>query len=215
MGELVSVSVVGSTGSVGTQTLDVIRAEPGRFRVECIGALRNVELLIAQAAEFRPRVVAVGDDRQVAAIRDRLPPGTDLVGGPRAMAEIANEADVCVNGVVGFAGLPVTLAALAGGQVVVGFHPPGCSGSHPQIHTGPVRPGRPRACVGGAAHHAVEVAEPVAEMVAVTGDSARLDVALEDDNRCTKPAQLAGGGQSTRATADDEHVDFAHAGLAR
>ena len=116
MGELVSISVVGSTGSVGSQALDVIRAEPGRFRVECIGAFRNVDLLVAQAVEFRPRVVAVGDDSQIAAIRDRLPPGTDLVGGPRAMAEIANEADVCVNGVVGFAGLPVTLAALAGGR---------------------------------------------------------------------------------------------------
>ena len=62
MGELVSVSVVGSTGSVGTQTLDVIRAEPGRFQVECIGAFRNVELLVAQAAEFADTFALRGYD---------------------------------------------------------------------------------------------------------------------------------------------------------
>jgi 1-deoxy-D-xylulose-5-phosphate reductoisomerase len=61
----VSVSVVGSTGSVGTQTLDVIRSEPGRFRVDCIGAYRSVDLLVAQAEEFRPRVVAIGDESLV------------------------------------------------------------------------------------------------------------------------------------------------------
>ena len=111
-----SVSVVGSTGSVGTQTLDVIRRESERFRVECIGALRSVDLLVEQAHEFRPRIVALADNALVGQIRDRLPPGTELVCGPRALAEIASEADVCVNGVVGFAGLPVTLAALAGGR---------------------------------------------------------------------------------------------------
>ena len=111
-----SVSVVGSTGSIGTQTLDVIRLESDRFRVECIGAFRNVDLLVEQAHEFHPRIVALGDNSLVGEIRDRLPPGTELVCGPRALAEIASEALVCVNGVVGFAGLPVTLAALAGGR---------------------------------------------------------------------------------------------------
>ena len=112
----VTVSVVGSTGSVGTQTLDVIRAEPERFRVLALGAMRSVEALLAQVEEFRPSVVAVGDHEAALTIRDRLPPGVELTIGPQSFADIATEAAVCVNGVVGFAGLPVTIAALRGGR---------------------------------------------------------------------------------------------------
>ncbi len=112
----VSVSVVGSTGSVGTQTLDVIRSEPGRFRVECIGAYRSVDLLVAQAEEFRPRVVAIGDESLLGELAKRLPAGTELTGGSGALAAISGEADICVNGVVGFAGLGVTIGALAAGK---------------------------------------------------------------------------------------------------
>ncbi len=108
----ISVALVGSTGSIGTQTLDVVRANPGRFRIEAIAAHRSVEALLAQVWEFRPRIVAMGDDHALTAIRDRLPSGTELVGGPNAYGDIAGEADVCVNGVVGFAGLPVTINAL-------------------------------------------------------------------------------------------------------
>jgi 1-deoxy-D-xylulose-5-phosphate reductoisomerase len=116
MNSPVSVSVVGSTGSVGTQTLDVIRAEPGRFRVDCIGAFRSIELLVAQAEEFRPRVVAIGDESLVKELAKRLPAGTELTGGAGALAAISGEADICVNGVVGFAGLGVTIGALAAGK---------------------------------------------------------------------------------------------------
>ncbi len=109
-------SVVGSTGSVGTQTLDVIRANPERFRVVALGAMRSVEALLAQVEEFRPSVVAVGDHDAALTIRDRLPTGVELTIGPQSFADIATEADVCVNGVVGFAGLPVTIAALRAGR---------------------------------------------------------------------------------------------------
>jgi 1-deoxy-D-xylulose-5-phosphate reductoisomerase len=112
----ISVSVVGSTGSVGTQTLDVIRAEPDRFVVECLGAYRSADALLAQALEFRPRLVAVGDDSVARYVAERLPAGVELTAGPRALADISGEADVCVNGVVGFAGLPVTLGALSAGK---------------------------------------------------------------------------------------------------
>lgn len=112
----VSVAVVGCTGSVGTQTLDVIRANPGRFRVEALGAHRSVDVLLAQVREFRPRIVAVGDDDAFTEIRDQLPAGTELVGGPSAMGDISGEAEVCVNGVVGFAGLAVTITALRRGR---------------------------------------------------------------------------------------------------
>ncbi len=111
-----TVAVVGSTGSIGTQTLDVVRAEPDRFEVVALGAARSVDLLLAQVEEFRPRLVGLADDRSALAIRDRLPPGTEFAVGPRALSDLAGEADVCVNGVVGFAGLDVTMAALRAGK---------------------------------------------------------------------------------------------------
>ena len=69
-----------------------------------------------QAKEFRPKVVAVVDPAAAAEIADRLPPGTELTVGESALADAAREADVVVNGVVGFAGLGVTLAALGAGR---------------------------------------------------------------------------------------------------
>jgi 1-deoxy-D-xylulose-5-phosphate reductoisomerase len=111
-----TVSLVGSTGSVGTQAIDVIRAERERFEVVAIGARRSVDMLAAQAAELRPRYVAVADEDAAPDLKDRLPPGTELLAGPGAPAEIAGAAEVVVNGVVGFAGLPVTLAALEAGR---------------------------------------------------------------------------------------------------
>jgi 1-deoxy-D-xylulose-5-phosphate reductoisomerase len=113
---MTTVAVLGSTGSIGTQTLDVIRAEGGRFEVLALGASgRNVRLLAEQAREFRPRVVAASDDRVAAELRE-LVPGCEIVVGADALASVATEADVVVNGVVGFAGLPVTLAALGAGR---------------------------------------------------------------------------------------------------
>jgi 1-deoxy-D-xylulose-5-phosphate reductoisomerase len=112
----VTVSVVGSTGSIGTQTLDVVRGDRDRYRVVAIGAQRSVDLLVAQALEFRPRTVAIGDESLAADLATRLPTGTEVVAGVDGLAAIATEADVVVNGVVGFAGLTVTLAALEAGR---------------------------------------------------------------------------------------------------
>jgi 1-deoxy-D-xylulose-5-phosphate reductoisomerase len=111
-----TVAVLGATGSIGTQTLDVVRAEPGRYEVVALGACRSVDLLAEQAKEFRPKVVAVVDPGAAAEIADRLPPGTELTVGESALADAAREADVVVNGVVGFAGLGVTLATLEAGR---------------------------------------------------------------------------------------------------
>ncbi len=111
-----TVSILGSTGSIGTQTLDVIAANPDRFEVVAIGAHTSTKLLVEQAHQYRPRLVALADDAYANDVRDALPPGTEFVAGLRAFNDLATEADVCVNGVVGFAGLPVTLAALAGGK---------------------------------------------------------------------------------------------------
>jgi 1-deoxy-D-xylulose-5-phosphate reductoisomerase len=112
----VTVSIAGSTGSIGTQTLDVISAEPERFEVVALGAGTSVAALAEQARRFSPKVVAIGDASLAAELEALVPPGTEVVAGPDALAQIATVADVCVNGVVGFAGLGVTLAALEAGK---------------------------------------------------------------------------------------------------
>jgi 1-deoxy-D-xylulose-5-phosphate reductoisomerase len=112
----VTVSVVGSTGSIGTQTLDVVAQDPDRYRVVALGAQRSVDALVDQARALRPEVVAIGDASLAGPLARRLPAGTEVLAGPDGLAAIATEADVVVNGVVGFAGLPVTLAALEAGR---------------------------------------------------------------------------------------------------
>ena len=109
------ISVVGSTGSIGTQTLDVVAAEPGRYRIVALGAATSVELLAEQAHAVRPERVAIADSSLATDLEARVPKGTEVWAGPDALAAIAAEAEVVVNGVVGFAGLPVTLAALEAG----------------------------------------------------------------------------------------------------
>ena len=111
-----TVSLVGSTGSIGTQAIDVIRAEPDRYRVVALGAARSVEQLAAQAAELRPEYVAIADASLAARLAELVPTRTTVLAGPDALAEIAVFAEVTVNAVVGFAGLPVTLAALRAGR---------------------------------------------------------------------------------------------------
>ena len=111
-----SVAVLGSTGSIGTQTLEIVRAEPDRYRVAALGVASSVEAVLEQAVEFRPDVVAVADGSRAGQLRGRLPAGTDLLLGADAMATAATCAQTVVNGVVGFAGLPVTLATLRAGR---------------------------------------------------------------------------------------------------
>jgi 1-deoxy-D-xylulose-5-phosphate reductoisomerase len=111
-----TVSLVGSTGSIGTQAIDVVRAEPDRYRVIALGAATSVVELAAQAEELRPDVVAIADAALAPKLQALVPAGVEVLGGPDALASISTDADVVVNGVVGFAGLPVTLAALNAGR---------------------------------------------------------------------------------------------------
>ena len=112
-----SVAVVGSTGSIGTQTLEVVRTDPERYEVVALGAMRSVDLLAQQAQELRPPVVVLADEAApVEELARRVPAGTEVRVGADALAATAETADVVVNGVVGFAGLPVTLAALEAGR---------------------------------------------------------------------------------------------------
>jgi 1-deoxy-D-xylulose-5-phosphate reductoisomerase len=111
-----TVSIAGSTGSIGTQTLEVVAAEPDRFRIVALGAGSSAKALVEQAQEVRPDVVAIADASLAAEVEAGVPAGTEVLAGPDALGAISGVADVCVNGVVGFAGLPVTLGALQAGR---------------------------------------------------------------------------------------------------
>ncbi len=117
-------AILGSTGSIGEQTLDVVSNHPGRFDVVSIAAGRRVERLIEQAREFRPRVVSVGDPEQVERIRDALvtseiPGPIDVVSGERGLEAVAVEsADLVVAGLVGAIGLQPVLAAIRAGRAI-------------------------------------------------------------------------------------------------
>jgi 1-deoxy-D-xylulose-5-phosphate reductoisomerase len=94
----------------------VIGADPDRFEVVALGAHSSVDELAAQARRWSPKVVAIADAALASRLEEAVPPGTEVVAGPDALAAIGPLADVCVNGVVGFAGLGVTLATLAAGR---------------------------------------------------------------------------------------------------
>ncbi len=111
-----SVSLLGSTGSIGTQAVDVLLATPERFRVVALAAQRSAELLLAQAAALRPEMVVIGDEALYGIVRAGVPSGTEVLVGTPGLEAAAGAADVVLNAVVGFAGLPVTMAALEAGK---------------------------------------------------------------------------------------------------
>ncbi|WP_406317900.1 1-deoxy-D-xylulose-5-phosphate reductoisomerase [Streptosporangium sp. NBC_01639] len=118
-----SVVLLGSTGSIGTQSLDVIARNPGRFRVAALAAGGGrVDLLARQAAEFRPDAVAVADPSAVPALREALAAhrvSVEVLAGPEGVAEAAAwPADTVLNGITGALGLTSTLAALDAGRVL-------------------------------------------------------------------------------------------------
>jgi 1-deoxy-D-xylulose-5-phosphate reductoisomerase len=115
------VVVLGSTGSIGTQALDVVRAAPDRFELVGLAAGGNIELLAEQVAEFAVPVVGVGvaerADALTALLTDRGVELPRIVAGPAAATELAAlQADVVLNAVAGAAGLRATLAALDAGR---------------------------------------------------------------------------------------------------
>lgn len=116
-----ALSLLGSTGSIGTQTLDIAAQYPDKFRIVGLAAGRNVELLAQQVRQFRPLIVAVFDADKLpelkAAIAD-LSPQPTLLAGQEGVIEVARcaEADVVVTGIVGCAGLLPTIAAIKAGK---------------------------------------------------------------------------------------------------
>ena len=113
---MTTVAVLGATGSIGSQTLEVVRAEPDRFRIAALAVWSSAELLVAHAKEFRPDAVAIGQHELLDQVKAEVPKGTEVLVGATAYEELATRADVVVNGIVGFAGLGATLAALGSGR---------------------------------------------------------------------------------------------------
>ncbi|QYN33213.1 1-deoxy-D-xylulose-5-phosphate reductoisomerase [Pseudonocardia sp. DSM 110487] len=115
-----SAVVLGSTGSVGTQALDVVAAHPGRFTVAGLAAGgRDTDLLVRQAVQHRVPRLAVSDPGKAAELRERLP-GVEVLAGPEAATELTATAgaDTVLNGITGSVGLGPTLAALASGATL-------------------------------------------------------------------------------------------------
>jgi len=116
------VVILGSTGSIGTQALDVIRHTPDRFQVVGLAAASNHELLVGQIREFMPPVVAVSDETAANELHAGLAGlrSVEMVVGAEAAEHLAREldADIVLNAMVGAVGLPPTLAALQSGKTL-------------------------------------------------------------------------------------------------
>ncbi|MES1258073.1 MAG: 1-deoxy-D-xylulose-5-phosphate reductoisomerase [Acidobacteriota bacterium] len=115
-----TLTILGSTGSIGTNTLDVVRQNSEHFQVFALVAGRNVELLARQIAEFRPKVAVVEQAADVDRLRALLPKtgNPELLSGPAARVQvaIAPEADTVMSSIVGVAGLEATYAAVCRGK---------------------------------------------------------------------------------------------------
>ncbi len=183
---LTRVALAGSTGSIGTQALEVIEAEVDRFELSAIGATgRQPELIIEQARRYRPSVVAISDPEAARFIAAELP-GIEVRVGADAMASLALEADVVVNGVVGFAGLSVTLATLEAGRRLA------LANKESLIAAGPV----------------VQVARrtPGAELIPVDSEHGAIHQCLRATDKKNRVARLlltASGGPFRGRTIDD------------
>ncbi|MCZ6604012.1 MAG: 1-deoxy-D-xylulose-5-phosphate reductoisomerase [Alphaproteobacteria bacterium] len=119
-GQARRVTILGSTGSVGVSTIDLIAREPERFSVVALTANRNVNLLIEQARKLRPQIAAIGDESLFERLRDGLQDTKiEIAAGADAIADAAAEpADWVMAGIVGAAGLRPTLAAIKTGTIV-------------------------------------------------------------------------------------------------
>ena len=111
-----TVALLGATGSIGTQTLEVLRCEPGAFELVAIAGGQRLSELAAITKEFGvARIGVVSEDDRVT-LSDMVGAHVEIVVGSAGLTELARCADVVVNAVVGFAGLPVTLGALEAGR---------------------------------------------------------------------------------------------------
>ena len=114
------ITILGSTGSIGTSTIDLIERDPSSYRVEALTAYRNVDLLAEQARKLDAQFVAIGDSDKYADLKKAISgSNTEVAAGPEAIVEAAaRDADWVMAGIVGSAGLEPTLEAARQGAVV-------------------------------------------------------------------------------------------------
>lgn len=113
------VAILGSTGSIGTQTLEVLEKHPDRFTVEVLTAGRNAKLLKEQALKFKPNAVVIADESQYEELKDALwDLGVKVYLGEEALCQVVemDEVDIVLTALVGFSGLKPTIAAINAGK---------------------------------------------------------------------------------------------------
>ena len=110
------VALLGATGSIGVQTLDVLRRERERFELVSIAGGEQVSDLAGIAREFNVKRVGVKSESHRATLADLLGGDVEILVGEHGLEELSRDADVVMNAVLGFAGLPVTLGALSAGR---------------------------------------------------------------------------------------------------
>jgi 1-deoxy-D-xylulose-5-phosphate reductoisomerase len=118
---LKKLAILGSTGSIGTQALDVVQAHPDKFQVEILAAGSNADLLIEQSLKFRPNVAVINDVTQLARVKDALlDEGIKVYGGEDALADVVQmeSVDMVLAAIVGYAGLRSTLSAVNAGKQI-------------------------------------------------------------------------------------------------
>ena len=116
-----NIAILGSTGSIGTQALDVIRANTDSFQVEVLSAHSNADLLIAQAVEFNPNVVVVTHEPSFDKVKNALwDKGIKVYFGEKALADVVqmDAIDMVLAAIVGYAGLSSTLSAVKAGKQI-------------------------------------------------------------------------------------------------
>lgn len=116
MSEVKRISVLGSTGSIGVNTLNVLRNFPDRFQLQFLSAHSQSDLLIQQALEFKPKAVAISHPDHYQKVKHALP-GVEVLGGRSGLLELAgrNDVDLMLNGLVGSAGMEPTIRCIEAG----------------------------------------------------------------------------------------------------
>jgi 1-deoxy-D-xylulose-5-phosphate reductoisomerase len=113
-----NISILGSTGSIGTSTLDVVRRNREKFNVVGLSVNGNVEQLLEQVEEFKPEIISVGTKKLMEQIDHKVDDSIQVVYGEEGLSEVAchSKAHVVMSSVIGSAGIKPTMAALSEGK---------------------------------------------------------------------------------------------------
>jgi len=183
-----SVTILGSTGSVGANTVELVALHPDKFRVEALVANNSIFILAEQARKLKPRFVAVADPAAYGKLKEALGgiPGMELAAGPEAVIAAAQRpSDVVIAAIVGAAGLPPTLAAVRRGAVI------GLANKETLV------------CAGALVM--AEAAKAKAVMVPVDSEHSAIFQVLDEANRCSvEKIILTASGGPFRTKALDE-----------